>query len=323
MISKALEEIKKYDRIIIHRHSNPDGDAMGSQIGLKHILKTNFPQKHIYVVGDEAKRFSFMRDSVMDDISDDVYNGALAIILDTSAKSLISDNRYALAARTLRIDHHIFCENIADVDIDDTSFESCCGLITSLAIEWGLTVPEIAAQSLFTGMVTDSGRFRYDATTPRTLRLAAFLIEHGANICEIYNKLYEDDFDMIKLRASFIMQIQFTKNNVAYIFTPLNRVIELERQGVSAFSLSRGMVNTMAEIKGVDIWVNFTETQDGILCELRSKSQNINKIAVKYGGGGHVKASGATLKDKDEVMAMLADLDVLSANLAQNRTKGE
>lgn len=311
MIHTAIEEIKKHDCIVIHRHTNPDGDAMGSQIGLKHILKTNFPDKRIYAVGDDAKRFSFMQDSVMDDIDDGVYSGALAIILDTSAKSLISDQRYTLADKTIRIDHHIFCEDIADIDIDDTSFESCCGLIAYLALEWGLQVPKIAAQSLFTGMVTDSGRFRYDATTPRTMRLAAFLMEQGADICAVYNKLYEDDFDMIKLRASFIMQVQFTKHNVAYIYTPLSRVTELEARGVSAFSISRGMVNTMAEIKGVDVWVNFTETNDGVLCELRSKSHNINATAVKYGGGGHIKASGATVKDKDEAMAMLKDLDEL------------
>ena len=71
------------------------------------------------------------------------------------------------------------------------------------------------------------------------------------------------------------------------------------------------MVSTMADIKGVDIWVNFTETDRGVLCELRSSRFNINPIAVKYGGGGHAKASGATVKDRAEAMAMLADLDAM------------
>jgi phosphoesterase RecJ-like protein len=69
------------------------------------------------------------------------------------------------------------------------------------------------------------------------------------------------------------------------------------------------MVSTMADIKGVDIWVNFTETDKGVLCELRSSRFNINPVAVKYGGGGHQKASGATVRDREEAMAMLADLD--------------
>ena len=71
------------------------------------------------------------------------------------------------------------------------------------------------------------------------------------------------------------------------------------------------MVNTMADIKGVDIWVNFTETEKGVLCELRSDKYNINPIAVKYGGGGHDKASGATVADRETAMAMLKDLDSL------------
>ena len=159
MISKAFDAIKKYDVIIIHRHSNPDGDAMGSQIGLKRVLQVNFPDKKIYAVGDDARRFSFMDGSKMDTVDNAAYKGALAIVLDTSAKSLISDERYALAETVLRIDHHIFVEDIADIDIDDTSFESCCGLVAYLVREWGLEVDSYAAKALFTGMVTDSGRF--------------------------------------------------------------------------------------------------------------------------------------------------------------------
>jgi phosphoesterase RecJ-like protein len=72
------------------------------------------------------------------------------------------------------------------------------------------------------------------------------------------------------------------------------------------------MVNTMADIKGVNIWVNFTETEKGVLCELRSADKNINPIAVKYGGGGHAKASGANVKDRETAMAMLHDLELLT-----------
>jgi len=69
------------------------------------------------------------------------------------------------------------------------------------------------------------------------------------------------------------------------------------------------MVNNMADIKGVSIWVNFTEAENGVLCELRSNAYNINPIAVKYGGGGHAKASGATVPDRETAMALLRDLD--------------
>ena len=309
MISKALDAIKQYDVIVIHRHTSPDGDAMGSQIGLKRIIEHNFPDKQVYAVGDDARRFSFMDGSQMDEISDDVYDGALAIVLDTSAKSLISDDRYTLADLRIRIDHHIFVEDIAEIDIDDTSFESCCGLVTYLAREWGLDVPVDAAKALFTGLVTDSGRFRYDSTTPRTFDLASFLLSKGFSATSIYNELYQDEFKNVKLRAEFVTAIRFTPANVAYIYTDLARVAQT---GMEAQAVSRGMVNCMGEIKGVNTWVNFTECEQGVLCEIRSKNRNINQIAVAHGGGGHLKASGATLKDRQEAQIVLDELDKLT-----------
>ena len=75
MFEKIFEEIKKYNTIIIHRHKTPDGDAIGSQVGLKNALKATFPEKKIYAVGDNAGTYAFVEDSVMDDIEDSVYSG--------------------------------------------------------------------------------------------------------------------------------------------------------------------------------------------------------------------------------------------------------
>lgn len=306
MFGKILELIEKYDKIIIHRHTNPDGDALGSQVGLKHIIKENYPEKIVLCVGDMTPRYAFIEDSVMDVIEDSEYEGALAFVLDTSASALISDARYTLAEATARIDHHLFCEEICQVEVVDTSFESCCGLIANFAYQSGLKLNPTAAKALYTGMITDSGRFRYDSVSSKTFRMAAFLMEQDFSTGDIFRNLYSDDFSFIRLRAQYTLKIQFTEQNVAYIYTPLD---EAKSYGQSYFTLSRGMVNVMGEIKGVDIWVNFTETEEGVLCEIRSSVHNINPIAVKYGGGGHKKASGATLKDKDEAMQMLADLN--------------
>ncbi|MBQ7046094.1 MAG: bifunctional oligoribonuclease/PAP phosphatase NrnA [Clostridia bacterium] len=308
MFKDVLESIKSYDTIIIHRHSKPDGDALGSQIGLKHIILENFPEKTVYTVGDASNYFSFMKDSVMDVISDETYNGALAILLDFASPHLASDERYTLAEKTVRMDHHIYCETFTDVEVVDSSFESCCGLVTAFAVESGLKINAIAGESLYTGMLTDSGRFRYDSTNARTFKLAAELIQTGFDTNELYRNLYSDKFESKLLKAKFTLKIQFTKNNVAYIYTTKQELLDL---GADEFSISRGMVATMTDIKGVDVWVNFTETENGVLCELRSNRYNINPIAVKYGGGGHKKASGACVKDYDTAMQMLSDLDNL------------
>ena len=308
MFQEILKLIKQYDTIIIHRHSRPDGDAMGSQLGMKHLICDNFPQKRVYVVGDTSRFLSFMEDSVMDELPDDAFHGALSILLDSAVPALISDDRYTLAAATARMDHHIYCETFTDAEVVDTSFESCCGLITAFAVESGLHISKAAATALFTGMVTDSGRFRYDSTNAQTFRMAAKLMEADVDTTTLYGNLYADDFENKRLKAAFTLKVKFTPNNVAYIYTTKE---EVAASGADIFSISRGMVGTMADTKGVDIWVNFTESDEGVLCELRSSRYNINPIAVKYGGGGHQKASGATVKDHETAMAMLADLDRL------------
>ncbi len=309
MFEQILELIRQYPRIIIHRHKNPDGDALGSQLGLYHIIRDSFPEKEIYLVGDLTPRYAFILDRPMDEIEDSLYEGALAIVLDTSAKSLISDERYQTASATARLDHHIFVETICATEVTDTSFESCCGLITALAIEGGLTVSPVAAKALYTGMITDSGRFRYDSTNAQTFRMASFLMERKFDTADIYKSLYADELSSIQLRAKFTLKIQMTPHRVAYIYTTREEAAE---SGADTFTISRGMVGTMSEIRGIDSWVNFTETDSGVLCEIRSNRYNINPIAVKYGGGGHQKASGATLKDRGEAMALLNDLCKLS-----------
>lgn len=306
MFKQIFDTIQSFDTIIIHRHTKPDGDAMGSQIGLKHIIKETFPQKRVYAVGDDPRFFSFMDDSVMDEVSDEQYKGALAIILDCGSSSLISDGRYVTAEKTIRFDHHLFCETIADVEMIDSSYESCCGLIADFARTNGLHVNALAAKSLYTGMLTDSGRFRFDSTTSRTFELAAFLMKTQFDTNEIFRHLYADEYENRRLKALFTLKIQFTENKVAYIYTSKD---EFATYGVDSFTISRGMVSTMSDMKGVDIWVNFTETEQGVLCELRSSKYNINSIAVKYGGGGHAKASGATVASREIAMAMLQDLN--------------
>ena len=303
---EALKLIKQYDRIILHRHEFPDGDALGAQIGLKHIIKANFPEKQVFTVGDDAGRYAFMQDSLMDPVPDGAFPDALCIVLDCGDAALVSDTRYTRADTCLRFDHHLYKGDFTDLDIVDSTFESCCGLLTDFALAMGLTIPQTAALALYTGMVTDSGRFRYDSTTPRTFRLAAELLEKGIDTNKLYLQLYASDIEEVKRRAGFIQKIRFSEGGVAYLYNTKEEVAAL---GMSTFDVSRGMIGVMSDLKGVDVWANFTEEGDVIYAELRSSLYNINPVAVKYGGGGHAKASGATLHSRKEVYEMLWDLD--------------
>lgn len=306
MFQQVLQAIKDYNRIIIHRHSFPDGDAIGSQVGLANIIKDNFPEKQVFMVGDPAIRYSFVEGSTMDVIPDEYYENSLAFILDCGASKLINDERYKLADKTIRFDHHLYVESIADVDVVDSTYESCCGLIAMFAKEMGLKLSKISATALFTGMVTDSGRFVFDSTTARTFELAAFLMSQPIDTATLYYNLYAEDFADIIKKADNKHKIKFTENNVAYIYTDAE---ELKKSGETATVNSRVMIGNMKDIKNVFIWASFAEGDDGVHVELRSNRYNINPIAVKYGGGGHKKASGCMVKDYNEAMLLLADLD--------------
>ena len=185
-------------------------------------------------------------------------------------------------------------------------------MIAELSRESGLTLSKEAATAIFTGMVTDSGRFRYDCTSARTFELASYLVNAGIDMNSVYLDLYASDLSSVLLRAEFVKKIKLYENSsVAYIY---NTREEIEKLNIDDFSVSRGMVNVMADIKGIDIWVNFTEVKDKVWCELRSSKYNINPIAVKYGGGGHQKASGADVADFAQAMEMLSDLKKLTEN---------
>lgn len=313
MFQQVLQAIKDYNRIIIHRHSYPDGDAIGSQVGLANLIKDNFPNKEVYMVGDPCLRLAFVEGATMDDIPDEYYQNALAFVLDCGATKLISDDRYKLAHKTVRFDHHLYVEKIADIDIVDSTYESCCGLVAMFAKETGLKLSRISATALFTGMVTDSGRFVFDSTTARTFELASFLMSEPVDTATLYYNLYAEDFADIIKKADNKHKIKFTENNVAYIYTTLE---EIKKNNEVAPVVSRSMIGLMKDIKGVFIWVNFTESEEDIHVEIRSNKYNINPVAVKYSGGGHQKASGCMVKSYEEAMALLADLNELATQNA-------
>ncbi|MBQ7145254.1 MAG: bifunctional oligoribonuclease/PAP phosphatase NrnA [Lachnospiraceae bacterium] len=308
LYQQALALIRSRDSIILQRHAMPDGDAVGAQTGLKELLRDNFPEKRLFAVGDSAARFDFLPDSQPEDVPDSLFPQSLCIILDCGGPALIADERWRTAGATLRFDHHLFQATIAQVDISDSSFESTCGMLTDFALSCGLALSPRSALPLYMGMVTDSGRFRHDTTTPRTLRLAAALLEQGIDTNSLYRNLYAGSLEQVKQRAYFTGKIQFTPGGVAYLKNSAEEIRQLE---MDLFEVSRGMVGVMADLKGVDIWANFTEAPAGIYAELRSSDLTVQPIAVKYGGGGHAKACGATLKSWEEADAMLKDLDAL------------
>lgn len=312
MISKKaaldiLELIKENDKIIIHRHERPDGDALGSQIGLKEAILATFPNKDVKIVGDENKRYSWI--GKMDEASDDEYKDALVFVVDSGALKLISDDRYRTAKTLVKIDHHVPQDSYGDYIIEDTSYESCCGIIADIVFLANMKLNDAGAKALFTGMVTDSGRFRYSSTNSNTFQIASRLISYNFDTDSIYNNLYMEKLENVKLKAKLITKFKVSEKGVAYL---INTKEEIKEYGVGIFDISRGMVNIMAGIENIPIWVNFSEDVSGdIYVEIRSAGTIVNSVAIAHGGGGHLQACGCTVHSYEEVYQIIEELNNL------------
>ncbi len=306
MIKKLFQKIKEYDTIILHRHSRPDLDALGSQRGLALTLKQCYPQKQIYMVGDMSSRYHFLGD--MDTIEDFIYANALVIITDVSVGHMVSDDRYTLAKEIFIIDHHKNPSDITENVICNPNKVAVCELITELLLDQGFEIPPYAATSLFGGIITDSGRFQYGETTGDTLRTAGKLLDLGADKEFIYKNIYTESLLDRQMKNWFGTQFKTTAYGVAYL---KNDKDIFEKYPVDVFNISRGMVSVMAGIEEIKIWCNFTYDieNDVILGEFRSREVSIVDIAKKYGGGGHDLACGATLYSWEDVDKVIEDFN--------------
>lgn len=312
-----FDKIERYDRIIISRHFRPDGDAVGSTKGLAAILKASFPNKEIYVSNEDyADYLAFLggEDGVL---GDEKYEGALQIVLDTASVDRISNKKYALAAELIKIDHHIDIKPYGDVSWVEDWRSSLCEQIVDFYLTFAdrLTLTSEAATYLYTGMVTDSGRFKFSSVNGDTMRCAAALLDKGINTDWLFANLNLDDFDYLKYQAYAFKKMRITENGVAYLV--VDKKIQ-EKFGLTLEQASSS-VSLLDSIKGSIVWAAFIENPDkSFRVRLRSRFVHVNTLAEKYGGGGHDCACGATLSSKKQIEAFLADADELIKNYKQN-----
>lgn len=307
---RILDKIKEYDRIVISRHIRPDGDAVGSTQGLAGMLRLSFPEKDIRVINsDHSDYVSFLGDE--DGEADDAfYSDALVIVLDTATPDRVSNKKYTLGREKVKIDHHIDIKPYGDISWVEEERSSVCEMIADFYLTFRdeLKLDVTAATCIYTGMVTDSGRFRFRSVTGETLRCAAALLDMGIDTDTLYARLYLEDFDYLKFKAYVYLNMKMTEHGVAYIY--------VDNEMRERFSLTdeeaSNTVSCLDSIKDSIIWIAFIDNRDGtIRVRLRSRFVTINKLAEKYRGGGHDCASGATLYSADEIDALLRDADEL------------
>lgn len=306
MLKEIYKKIKEYDRIIIHGHKRPDGDCYGAQFGLKNIINNAFPEKEVYVVGETSDYVSFV--GTPDIISDELFQGALSIVVDTGTVLRISDLRYELADFVIKIDHHIPIDNYGDLIWVDTNYPACSQMIAYFSTQFkDLKVTTPGAIAMYTGILTDTGRFKYRGVSKQTFELAGMLVEAGADVTYIDSKLSSETIEMIRFKG-------FVYEN--FVTTPKGFVyLKITKEVIEKFNLTPEMassvVNLLSGIEGYPIWAIFVELPDEIRVRLRSNGPDIDKVGNKFRGGGHAKASGATLLSWDELPEFIKEAEAL------------
>ena len=309
---KILKKIKSYKRIFLFRHVRNDGDCVGATKGLKEILKASFPEKEIYLIDeDTAAYLEFMgpEDAPVDKA---LYEDALGIVLDTASEARISNKNYKRCKELIKIDHHIPLENYGDLNWVEEERPSCCEMIVDFysAFADELVLTKEAAEHLYTGMVTDTGRFKYSGVGGDTMRAAAVLLDKGVDTDTLFARLYLEAFEYLKFKAHLYQIMQVTEHGVAYLY--IDKATQ-EQFGLSLEQAS-ATVGTLDSIRGCISWIVFIENgdkQQSIRVRMRSRFVHINSVAEKYRGGGHACASGATVYGQEEVQALLHDTDAL------------
>mgnify|MGYP003291912397 CR=1 FL=1 len=305
-----LEKIKEYETILVFRHFRPDGDAVGSSMGLATLLKNTYPEKKIFVQNADFSDYLAFLGKEDELLPDEAYEGALGIVVDTGTKERISNQKYTLCKELIKIDHHIPMQSYANYEWVEEHRSSCCEMIAAFyeAFQDELKMDKKAATFIYTGMVTDSGRFRFREVAPQTMRLAGLILSQGIDTESLYANLYMKDFDSLKFEGYVYKKIKISKNGVAsvYVDSAMKEKFNLSNEQASS------VVSYMETIKGSLIWIAFIDSGDGsIRVRLRSRFVTVSELGERYNGGGHACAAGATVYSVAEMKKLLKEADEL------------
>ena len=291
MLKKIKSLIEKHDNIYIFRHKEPDYDAFGSQLGLKHLIQENYPDKKVFALGLN-NHLDYL--GTMDEVAE-LNKDGLAIVVDVAQTHRIDDDRFKELKNVIVIDHHQNDSDCATLFWHDKEAIAAAEMITQLGIELSWRFSVNSAKALMIGLVSDSGRFLFKGVRPHSFEMAAHLLMQGIDLDEIYQNMYLEDIEFKRIKGYAMSQFVLLDSNIAYLRNAPNIKTKFN---VSEFTVSRGLVGTMGQIKGVHAWINFTETDEGdILTEIRSAKVPLDDVAREFGGGGHQLACGCTLKN--------------------------
>lgn len=299
-----LKEIAKvildYKRIGLTFHTSPDGDAIGSTLGLLNGLREL--GKDVYVISREVipNNLSFLPlgDEITGEVVSPVEGTDLVIVLDCGNVERICANLEEYHGDIINIDHHVSNEFYGKLNYVDSNSAATSEIVYLLLKELGLNFEDEDNKAVknvgtcvYTSIVTDTGSFRHSNVTKRTHDISGELISRGINNSKIHNELFGNKpYEKVKFIGEALRKLELhVDNKVTYIGISMGL---LESLGIEKIDTS-DVINMILNIEGVEVAVILKEVEEGVKGSLRSKNDfDVRKVAEVFGGGGHVKASG-------------------------------
>ena len=296
-LDEIVKEIKQAEKVVILTHESPDGDAIGSSLAVKLMLKELNKQADV-IIPEYPRMFRFLpsADEIKEESEIEKYD--LAISVDCGNFKRLAKNEYfENAKKSIVIDHHGSNNMYGDLNYVNPVSPACCEILISMAEYFGIEISKEIGTCIMTGIITDTGGFRHSGITPDTFEYTAELIRVGVDLPDIYKRTMgtktKANFELMKRIMNRMELLEDGKVS----FTYMTSQDELE---VNAESGDHdGLVNIAKDIEGVQvaIFVRQKDHEDVYKVSLRSEDGiNVSDICLLFGGGGHSRAAGALIK---------------------------
>jgi phosphoesterase RecJ-like protein len=311
---KAIgDALREHERFLVVTHENPDGDALGSQLAMTLALRSLGKDAVMYLPAGAPlpREYAFMSLSELRrDPPEDAAERVLVAVDCASEKRIGDPDAIGRAPLTLDIDHHHDNTRFGDVNLVVSDASSTGEVLRDVFAELGVALTPEIAEPLYIALVTDTGRFQYSNTTPKSLRLAAELIEAGADFHDIFQQVYESvDIAKLKLLARVLERAKVLEGGRIVVSHLLRE--DFREVGASE-PYSEGLIDYLREVEGAELAVFVREQMGpdahGHKGSLRASIDelDVSAIARRFGGGGHRQAAGFSSDDSlDEIIEIV------------------
>lgn len=295
-LDNILEEIDKAESIVILTHENPDGDAIGTGLALYHALK-QYGKNPDIIIPEYPRTFEFLPGAEEIKKESDIEKYDLAISVDCATMKMLNgfSNYFENATVKASIDHHSSNTMFGDINYVSPDAPACAQILLVVLEYFKIEITKDIGTCILTGIITDTGGFKYSGVTAETFEFVAWLLNKGINVSKIYRKVLQTktraNFELNRIAADRLEFFEGGKVAFTYITKEDEEKVNAENGD------HEGIVETGRDIEGVEVSVFLRQTDKGCKVSMRSNEYvNVSDACILLGGGGHIRAAGATMQ---------------------------